>query len=96
MTRARSLTSWCADAASCLWWCHSLPTAIASMQSGFCMDNLTTKGVVVQVDKILTPGLREGAARVFLQFLSYSDGPLPEQQLSDVKVQPSFCNHRLS
>jgi len=41
------------------------------------------------VDKILTPGLREGAARVFLQFLSYSDGPLPEQQLSDVKVPVS-------
>lgn len=38
------------------------------------------------VDKILTPGLRPGAARVFLDFLSYSDGPLPEEQLQNVKV----------
>lgn len=41
------------------------------------------------VDKILTPGLRPGAARVFLQFLSYSDGPLPERQLAAVKVPVS-------
>jgi hypothetical protein len=44
---------------------------------------------VLQVDKILTPGLRPGAARVFLQFLSYSDGPLPERQLAAVKVPVS-------
>lgn len=41
------------------------------------------------VQKILTPGLRQGAARVFLQFLSYSDGPLPERQLAAVKVPVS-------
>ncbi len=42
--------------------------------------------------QVLTPGLRPGAARVFLDFLSYSDGPLPEQQLADVKVQQASCS----
>lgn len=64
------------------------------MQSGSCVKLLDHQGLGrMQVDKILTPGLREGAARVFLQFLSYSDGPLPEQQLSDVKVRPSLFLH---
>jgi len=44
----------------------------------------------VQVDKILTPGLRPGAADVFLDFLSYSSGPLPEQQLEEVTVPVSI------
>lgn len=30
------------------------------------------------IDCILTPGLQPGAARVFLDFISYSGGPLPE------------------
>ncbi|MEW5319874.1 MAG: hypothetical protein WDW38_010993 [Sanguina aurantia] len=34
------------------------------------------------VDKILTPGLRPGAAAVFLDFISYSGGPLPEELLA--------------
>ncbi len=33
------------------------------------------------VDIILTPGLQPGAVDVFLDFISYSSGPLPEQQL---------------
>lgn len=33
------------------------------------------------VDIILRPGLEPGAAQVFLDFISYSSGPLPEQQL---------------
>ena len=33
------------------------------------------------VDIILTPGLQPGAVAVFLDFISYSSGPLPEQQL---------------
>lgn len=33
------------------------------------------------VDAILTPGLQPGAVEVFLDFISYSEGPLPEGQL---------------
>lgn len=36
------------------------------------------------VDCILRPGLTEGAPRVFLDFISYSGGPLPEEQLARV------------
>ena len=41
------------------------------------------------VDAILSPGLTDGAAAVFLDFISYSSGPLPEQQLRDVAVPVS-------
>lgn len=37
--------------------------------------------------QVLKPGLDPGAARVFLEFLSYSSGPLPEEQFAKVKVQ---------
>lgn len=49
---------------------------------------------LTQVEKMLTPGLRQGAARVFLQFLSYSDGPLPEEQLAAVQVGACQLAHR--
>lgn len=39
------------------------------------------------VDLILKPGLEPGAAKVFLAFVSYSEGPLPEDLLSCV-TQP--------
>ncbi|KAJ7980580.1 Alpha/beta hydrolase fold [Quillaja saponaria] len=35
--------------------------------------------------KILNPGLEPGAADVFLEFICYSDGPLPEELLPQVK-----------
>lgn len=38
------------------------------------------------VEKILAPGLEPGAADVFLEFICYSDGPLPEELLPQVKV----------
>lgn len=38
------------------------------------------------VDAILLPGLEPGAADVFLEFICYSDGPLPEELLPLVKV----------
>lgn len=38
------------------------------------------------VDTILKPGLQPGAADVFLEFICYSDGPLPEELLPQVKV----------
>lgn len=41
------------------------------------------------VDIILNPGLQAGAVDVFLDFLSYSSGPLPEQQLAEVAVPVS-------
>lgn len=45
---------------------------------------------------ILDPGLEPGAADVFLEFICYSGGPLPEDLLPLVKVcisilQNSFC-----
>ncbi|KAL4424712.1 hypothetical protein ABPG77_000055 [Micractinium sp. CCAP 211/92] len=41
------------------------------------------------VDLILTPGLQPGAVDVFLDFISYSFGPLPEEQLETVTVPVS-------
>jgi hypothetical protein len=41
------------------------------------------------VEKILQPGLEPGAADVFLDFICYSGGPLPEEMLPNVKV-PSW------
>lgn len=38
------------------------------------------------VQKILNPGLEPGAADVFLEFICYSAGPLPEELLPQVKV----------
>lgn len=35
---------------------------------------------------ILEPGMEPGAAEVFLEFICYSDGPLPEELLPLVKV----------
>ncbi|CAL1373161.1 unnamed protein product [Linum trigynum] len=37
------------------------------------------------VEKILQPGLQPGAADVFLEFICYSDGPLPEELLPQIK-----------
>ncbi|KAF9595266.1 hypothetical protein IFM89_038269 [Coptis chinensis] len=37
------------------------------------------------VEKILLPGLEPGAVDVFLEFICYSGGPLPEELLSQVK-----------
>lgn len=42
------------------------------------------------VSRILTPGLRPNAARVFLDFISYSAGPTPEELLAAVDVPVSF------
>lgn len=41
------------------------------------------------VEIVLRPGLQPGAVDVFLDFISYSDGPLPEQLLSKVDVPVS-------
>lgn len=35
---------------------------------------------------ILSPGLEPGAAEVFLEFICYSGGPLPEELLPEVKA----------
>ncbi|KAH7421874.1 hypothetical protein KP509_13G079000 [Ceratopteris richardii] len=37
------------------------------------------------VEKILLPGLEPGAVDVFLDFICYSGGPLPEEMLPDIK-----------
>lgn len=46
------------------------------------------------VQKILQPGLEPGAADVFLEFICYSGGPLPDELLPQVKV--SFCKLKLN
>lgn len=38
------------------------------------------------VEYILKPGLQEGAVEVFLDFVSYSGGPLPQKLLQGVEV----------
>uniref|UniRef100_A0A1D1YNR6 Putative hydrolase yugF n=1 Tax=Anthurium amnicola TaxID=1678845 RepID=A0A1D1YNR6_9ARAE len=45
----------------------------------------TSKVTEELVQKILEPGLEPGAAEVFLEFICYSDGPLPEELLPQVK-----------
>ena len=42
------------------------------------------------VDAILSPGLQPGAAQVFLDFISYSGGPLPEELISKCPVPVSL------
>ena len=42
------------------------------------------------VSRILTPGLRPNAARVFLDFISYSAGPTPEDLLASIDVPVGF------
>lgn len=39
------------------------------------------------VQSILLPGLEPGAVDVFLEFICYSGGPLPEELLPQVKVK---------
>lgn len=46
------------------------------------------------VQTILLPGLEPGAVDVFLEFICYSDGPLPEELLPQVKV--TFTNDTYS
>lgn len=48
------------------------------------------KGAVTDelIDVILKPGLEPGALPVFLDFISYSSGPLPEELLPQIKETP--------
>ena len=44
------------------------------------------------VEKILSPGLQPGAVDVFLDFICYSGGPLPEELLPDIKVKVDYIS----
>lgn len=46
----------------------------------------TSKVTDELVEIILSPGLEPGAVDVFLEFICYSGGPLPEELLPQVKV----------
>jgi hypothetical protein len=46
----------------------------------------TSKVTDELVQLILSPGLEPGAVDVFLEFICYSGGPLPEELLPQVKV----------
>ncbi|XP_048327090.1 pheophytinase, chloroplastic isoform X2 [Ziziphus jujuba] len=57
-----------------------------SVRSILCQCYHDTSQVTEElVEKILLPGLEPGAADVFLEFICYSDGPLPEELLPQVK-----------
>lgn len=51
----------------------------------------TSKVTDELVEKILLPGLEPGAVDIFLDFICYSDGPLPEELLPKVKVRHHLC-----
>ncbi|XP_068638188.1 uncharacterized protein [Aristolochia californica] len=59
------------------------PKSVKSILSQCYYD--TSKVTDELVEKILLPGLEPGAADVFLEFICYSDGPLPEELLPQVK-----------
>ncbi|KMZ59898.1 Hydrolase, alpha/beta fold family protein [Zostera marina] len=59
------------------------PNAVKNILSQCYYD--TTKVTDELVEKILQPGLQPGAAEVFLEFICYSDGPLPEELLPQMK-----------
>ncbi|XP_057956457.1 pheophytinase, chloroplastic [Malania oleifera] len=57
-----------------------------SVRSILCQCYHDTSQVTEElVQKILLPGLEPGAAEVFLEFICYSEGPLPEELLPHVK-----------
>ncbi|KAJ0084196.1 hypothetical protein Patl1_30000 [Pistacia atlantica] len=57
-----------------------------SIRSILCQCYNDTSQVTEElVQKILQPGLEPGAANVFLEFICYSGGPLPEELLPQVK-----------
>ena len=56
------------------------------LQQCYCDKNAVTDELV---DAILKPGLEPGAVDVFLDFISYSGGPLPETLLQDCPVPVS-------
>uniref|UniRef100_A0A0G4GG26 AB hydrolase-1 domain-containing protein n=1 Tax=Chromera velia CCMP2878 TaxID=1169474 RepID=A0A0G4GG26_9ALVE len=53
------------------------------LQQAYCDESAVTDELV---DVILKPGLEPGAPEVFLDFVSYSQGPVPEDLLERVKV----------
>nr|XP_010934630.1 pheophytinase, chloroplastic [Elaeis guineensis] len=59
------------------------PDSVRSILCQCYYDTSTVTDELVQI--ILQPGLDPGAADVFLDFISYSDGPLPEELLPLVK-----------
>lgn len=63
----------------------SLLVVIASDWIAFQCYHDTSQVTEELVQKILNPGLEPGAAEVFLEFICYSDGPLPEELLPQVK-----------
>ncbi|OVA19586.1 Alpha/beta hydrolase fold-1 [Macleaya cordata] len=57
-----------------------------SVKSILCQCYHDTSQVTEElVEKILLPGLEPGAVDVFLEFICYSEGPLPEELLPQVK-----------
>lgn len=58
-------------------------SGLIPVQSGKIVDDET-------IQYILQPGLQPGAVEVFLDFISYSGGPLPEELLPLVKCPVQF------
>ena len=60
------------------------PKAIKNILKEAYYDPDTVSDELVQA--VLQPGLQPGAAKVFLDFVSYSGGPLPEQLIPEMPV----------
>eukprot|EP00262_Sarcandra_glabra_P007375 TRINITY_DN2011_c0_g1_i2.p1 TRINITY_DN2011_c0_g1~~TRINITY_DN2011_c0_g1_i2.p1 ORF type:complete len:351 (-),score=34.30 TRINITY_DN2011_c0_g1_i2:72-1124(-) len=64
-----------------------------SVRSILCQCYYDTSKVTEElIQTILQPGMEPGAADVFLDFICYSDGPLPEDLLPQVKVRRRQLN----
>ncbi|EPS74206.1 hypothetical protein M569_00547 [Genlisea aurea] len=63
----------------------------AYLRSLVLLSNLQRSVTDELVNLILDPGLDPGAAIVFLEFICYSDGPLPEELLPVVKCPVLVC-----
>ncbi|CAL5354264.1 unnamed protein product [Camellia sinensis] len=68
------------------WYGRPLIRSFQSLLSILCQCYHDTSQVTDElVEAILLPGLEPGAADVFLEFICYSGGPLPEELLPQVK-----------
>lgn len=62
-------------------------TVSTILKQAYCNASTVTDELV---EVILRPGLQPGAARVFLDFISYSGGPLPEELIKQCPVPVSI------
>ncbi|TKY47850.1 hypothetical protein E2542_SST29911 [Spatholobus suberectus] len=92
-TWATQLNEFCLDVIKdeAFFICNSIG-GVVGLQAAVCYHD-TSKVTDELVQIILGPGLEPGAAEVFLEFICYSGGPLPEELLPQVKDEaPHLVN----